>query len=201
MFHFKYRFAAALVTFTIGVFIASAVATVWRISGITEAEQAPCKGCASLYAGPEIPSISICELKKNLEFYRGKVVRVHASFQHDAGQVSLLDDACPKVALHAGPGDGCQSCIGASKALTIYSGYGTWYDSTARVVILGKVGRLENPTLFDDDNGFNIACVESAEPIGSGREDRIRYTLGELFGLNPPKMQAADNTRLELTRR
>jgi len=185
MFQFKYRVAAALVTFTIGVFIASAVAAVWRISRIAELEPAPCKSCVALYSGPEIPSISICELNNKLEFYRGKVVRVNASFQHDAGQVSLLDDACPKVALLAGLGDGCQSCVGAKKALTIYSGFGTWYDSMARVVILGKVGPLENPTLFDDENGFNIECVESAEPIGLGRDDRIRYTLGELLRLNP----------------
>lgn len=141
--------------------------------------------CAAIYAGSEIPSISICELKNNPGFYRGKVVRVRAAFHHDAGQVNLLDVACPTVALHAGLADGCQSCVGARKALTIYSGFGTWYDSTARVVVIGKVDRLENATLFEDENGFNIECVESAEPIGSGREDRIRYTQGELFGLNP----------------
>src|SRR5258708_2818528 len=101
MFQFKYRLGAALVTFSVGVFIASAVAAVWKISRIAETEQPPCKSCAFLYTGLEIPSISICQLKNNLGSYRGKVVRVRAAFHHDAGQVSLLDDACPSVALHA----------------------------------------------------------------------------------------------------
>ena len=185
MFQFKYRLAAALVTFIIGVIVASAVAAVWKVSRIPQMEQRPCRSCAGLYASSEIPSIRICELKNHLEDYRGKIVRVRAAFNHDAGQVDLLDDTCPGMALHAGLSDSCQSCVGARKALTIYSGLGTWYDSAARVVVLGRVGRLENPTLFDDDNGFNIVCLERSEPIGSGRNERIKYTQGKLFGLNP----------------
>jgi hypothetical protein len=181
----KYRFAAALITFLIGVFIATAVAAVWRISRIEETEEAPCKACAVLYTQSEIPSVSVCELKSKLDFYRGKVVRVRASFHNDAGLVNLFDDACPSVALKARLGDGCQSCIGAKKALTIYSGFGTWYDSTARVVVLGKVGPLGNATQLDDDSGFNIDCVERAGPMDSGRKDRLRYAEGEIFGLNP----------------
>lgn len=185
MFQSKYRLAAALVTSVMGILFVSAVAAVWSISRIAETEQPPCKSCAALYAESETPSISICELRDNFVFYRGKVVRVRAAFDHDAGQINLLDDACPGVALHSGLADVCQSCVGARKALAIYSGFGTWYDSRARVVILGKVGQLENPAFFNDDNGFNIICVESVEPIGSSIRDRIRYTEGELFGLNP----------------
>ena len=180
MLQFKYRFVTALLTFTIGILLAFAVAAVSNVWRIVEVEQPPCGSCAGLYT-PEVPLVSICDLKSHLDHYRGKIVRARAVFYHDAGQVNLGDDACPKVRLHAGLSDSCQSCVGARKGLTIYSGFGTWYDSAARVGILGRIGRLENPTLFADDNGFNIDCLESAEPLGSGREERIKYTQGELI--------------------
>jgi hypothetical protein len=185
MFQFKFRFAAGLVTFTIGVIVASAVAAVWKVSRIADMERPPCRNCAALYAPSEIPAISICELKNHLEHYRGRVVRVRATFSHDAGQVNLHDDACPRSPLHAGMSDSFQSCAGTRKALTIYSGFGSWYDSAAQVVLIGRAGRLENPTLFEDDNGFNIVCLERVESKGSGKEERVKYTLGRLFGLNP----------------
>jgi len=185
MFRFKYsRVAAAVLTFTIGVVVVVAVGAVLKVARIAELEQPPCNGCAQLYSTSPV-SVSVCELKQHLEEYRGRIVRVDTKFHHDAGQVSLLDDACPKVYLHADLSDSCQSCIGARKALSVYSGFGTWYDSTARVVVLGRIGRLENSTFFEDENGFNIDCIESAEPIGSATDLRIKYTQGELFGLNP----------------
>ncbi len=124
-----------------------------------------------------------CEVKNNLDFYRGKVVRVRAAFHHDAGQVNLFDDACPNVALHAGLADVCQSCVGGRKALTIYSGFRTWYDSTARVVILGKLADWKTqPYLTTTMDSTSYAW--SAEPIGSGRKDRIRYVGAYRFGAN-----------------
>jgi hypothetical protein len=188
MVKFKYRVAALFVAFAIGIIAVSIVLVGRKVSSITriaELEQPPCKSCMGFYQDSEIPGISICELKSDLEHYRGKIFRVRAAFHHDAGQVNLLDDACPTVALHAGLAKSFETCVGARKALTIYSGYGTWYDSTAKVVVVGSVGRLENPTLFEDNAGFNILCLEKAEPIGSGALERRKYAEGELLGLNP----------------
>ena len=89
--------------------------------------------------------------------------------------------------MHAGLSNSFESCAGAMKALKIYSGFRTWYDSTANVVVIGSVGLLENPTLFDDGkDGFNIVCLERVSPGEYPMQDRIRYASGELFGLNPP---------------
>jgi len=89
--------------------------------------------------------------------------------------------------MHAGLSNSFESCAGAMKALKIYSGFRTWYDSTANVVVIGSVGLLENPTLFDDGkDGFNIICLEQVSPGEYPMQDRIRYAAGELFGLNPP---------------
>jgi hypothetical protein len=188
MVKFKYRVVAALVALAVVLIAASVIILDRKVSSITriaELEQPPCKSCQGFYQDSEIPSISICEAKSNLERYRGKILRVRAAFHHDAGLINLLDDACPNMRLHAGLSNLFESCIGARKALTIYSGLGTWYDSTAKVVAVGSVGRLENPTLFEDNDGFNILCLEKAEPIGSGKVERRKYAEGELLGLNP----------------
>ena len=188
MVRFKYKLAAALVAFAVVLIAALVIIVDWKVSSITriaKLEQPPCKSCQGFYQNSEIPSISICEVKSNLEHYRGKIFRVRAAFHHDAGFVNLADEACPSVAIHVGLSNSFESCAGARKALTIYSGFGTWYDSTAKVVVVGSVGRLENPTLFENNAGFNILCLEEAAPVGSGKLERRKYAEGELLGLNP----------------
>ncbi|HEY9402011.1 MAG TPA: hypothetical protein VIQ24_04920 [Pyrinomonadaceae bacterium] len=184
MFRFKFKMPAAIITFTIGVALASAAASVWKISSV-ETEKPPCQSCSALYSSAEIPVVTICELKANPENFMNRVVRVRAVLHHDAGQVNLYDHTCGNDGVHAGLSNSFESCVGVRKALSIYSGFGTWYDSNANVVVVGSVGRLDNPTLFDDGKaGFNIVCLERAEPIGSGMSERIKYTVGELFRLN-----------------
>lgn len=186
----RYSVAASLATFLIGVAISCIVVAVRQVPP-PQLEQPPCRACAQIYATSEIPSVSICELRENLDHYRGKVVRLRAVFHHDAGQVHLVDFSCRGVgAIHTGLSNSCESCTGARKALSIYTGFGTWYDSAAHVVVVGRAGILENPTLFPDDDGFNIDCLENVEPMGSGLAERIKYRQGEwLRLLLPPPQQ------------
>jgi hypothetical protein len=51
-------------------------------------------------------------------------------------------------------------------------------------VVLGRIGPVENSAFFKDE-GFNIDCIEKAEPIGSAIDLQIKYTQGELLGWNP----------------
>jgi len=159
------------------------VSSAWRASRIPALEDPPCRSCAAFYSELR-PTVSVCDLiKTSVEPYEGKIVRVRAIFHHDAGQVNLVDDVCPSEGLHAGLANSFQSCEGTRKALTIYSGFGTWYDSSAEVIVVGSVGRLENPTLFEG-YGFNILCLEQVKPVGSGRAERIKFAEGELWGLS-----------------
>ena len=185
----KYQVAASILTFVVGVAISWTVVFL-MVAPVPETEPLPCRDCARLHLSSEIPTVRICELRENFDQYRGKLVQVHALFHHDAGQVTLIDIGCaPNSAIHAGLSDSCASCAGARKALTVYTGFGSWYDGTARVMVLGRVGRLENPTLFPDDNGFNIDCIETVAPLGNGVEERMKYRRGELlqflYGPNP----------------
>lgn len=165
------------------VAVIAAVVSVWCVTRIAETEEPPCRSCVALASSTDIPLVTMCDLQSDPKKYEGKLVRVRTLFYHDAGQVRLLDDACPKLSLHSGLADSFQSCAGTSKALSIYSGFGTWYDSTARVIVVGRLGRLENPTLYEDD-GFNITCLEKVRPNGWGIVERIYFAVGKLFRLN-----------------
>ena len=171
------RVGAGLMTFAIGVVFAAAVGKIIRLWRVPVAENPPCSACFLLYR-QEIPLVSMCELNRNFEQYRGKVVRVRGFFNNDAGQVTVSDDG--SCALHAGFSNRCEGCNGTYEALMVYSGYGSWYDSSARVTVIGHVGPLENPTLYADDRGFNIDCLESVAPRGTGLQERVKYTLGGL---------------------
>lgn len=157
MIRLRYTLAAAGLSFLIGVFLTS-------ILDRSPLEQPPCRACGRFYVSP-VPLVSICELKNNRAQYEGKVVRVRADFHHDAGLVNLTDH-CGTI--HTGFSDLCKACGGAVEALTLHTGFGSWYDGTARVVVFGRIGPLENPTLYPDKNGFNIDCLESVEATGSG---------------------------------
>lgn len=184
----KHKRRVAVIIFTVGLLGASAAGSVWYVSRVANLEAPPCRSCSVPYSSTEIPTVGLCAIKKNAKEFRAKLVRVQAKFHHDAGQVSLIDDSCGMGGrMHAGLSNSFESCAGVMKALKIYSGFRTWYDSTAHVVVIGKVGLLENPTLYDDGkDGFNIVCLEQVSPGEFPTQDRIRYAAGELFGLNPP---------------
>ena len=156
--------------------------TVWLVSRIPDIEVPPCRNCASMYGSPVVPTVTLCELAAHREQYAGKVVRVSATFHHDSGTINLYDHDCvPSAAMYAGIAPSCEYCVGAKKALTMYTGYGTWYDSIATVTLVGRVGRIEGDNNFYRGyDGFNVLCVERVAPIGSGVGHRIYYTIGQI---------------------
>jgi hypothetical protein len=184
----KYKPVVRVIILVVGLLGASAAGSVWYVSRVADLEEPPCRSCSVQYSLPESPTVSLCDLTKNTDQFRGKLVRVQAAFHHDSGLVSLSDDTCGVDGrMHAGFSNSFESCAGTMKALKIYSGFKTWYDSTANVVVIGRVGLLENPTLFDDGkDGFNIDCLERVSPGEFPIQDRVRYAAGKLFGHNFP---------------
>ena len=172
------RVGIALATFVFGVVLGPAASTIIRLWGLPAVEKSPCRSCSLLYR-QEIPLVSVCDLNRNFEQYRGQLVRVRGFLAHDAGQITLIDEG--SCALHSGFANRGEGCNGSFEALFVYTGWGSWYDSAAQVTVVGHVGPLENPTLYADDRGFNIDCLESVEPLGTGLKERIKYTLGGLF--------------------
>lgn len=85
--------------------------------------------------------------------------------------------------MRTGLDQACESCMGARKALTIYTGFEEWYDSEAIVVVVGRIGTINNPrSYYHGEIGFNILCLEKVEPIGSGGAERRKYEKGWLGG-------------------
>lgn len=173
---FILRAALALLTFTISV----AVASVWMVSRIPIKEEPPCRSCSELYSSSQILTVTLCEISANPVLYRGQIVRVRAVFHHDGMTIHLLDSCGRGGAMYAGMAESCGACDGARKALSIYSGYETWYDNDADVVVIGRSGSIEGNNFYQGYEGFNILCVERVEPFGLGVWQRIQYTVGQV---------------------
>src|SRR6266550_4353926 len=89
----KHKWAIAVIIFTLALVGASA-GSVWHVSRVPNLEEPPCRSCSVSYSSTEIPTVALCDLTKNADRFRGKLVRVQAKFHHDAGLVSLIDDTC-----------------------------------------------------------------------------------------------------------
>ena len=144
-------------------------------------EQPPCQSCAGIYSsnGP-IPTVEFCEFAAHPGLYSNGLVRLRAEFANDASQTILRppQGQCqePMLAIRTGLDKHCAACDGARKALSIYSGFETWYDSHALVVVVGRMGVIKNPkSYYNGEPGFNISCLESVQPIGSGEMERQEY--------------------------
>jgi hypothetical protein len=155
------------------------VITVWTVSRIPQTEAPPCHSCAGIYSS-QIPTVNLCELGSNLKQFSDQTIRVAGIFHHDAGQISLRNYDCG-AGIYAGVSPSCESCVGTQKALTMYSGYRTWYDSDANATVVAKVGRIEGDNNFYRGyDGLNILCLERVEPIGPTVYYRIYYTVGQI---------------------
>lgn len=168
------RVAVTCLTFVVGV----AAASVGMVSRVAEKEEAPCRDCSEIYSSSEILTVTLCEISANPERYRGRLVRIRAVFHHDAGTIHLFDPCGSGGAARAGVAESCGACAGAWKALSIYSGYRTWYDGDADVVVVGRAGRIEGNNFYQGLDGFNVLCLERAGPAGSGVWQRVYYTIG-----------------------
>ena len=173
----KYRAAVGILI--LGIVLAYEAALLTRIMQVGEVEEPPCRDCAQLYSALQSPLVEISELNNKRQLYEGKVVRVRATLYNDAGLVHLEDLASDGGVILAAFSPSCQSCLGAKKALSIYSGFDTWYDGAARVVVVGRVLR-ENPMLSAYNNGFQIECIESVEPVSASGYQRINYAIWQV---------------------
>ena len=169
------RMLVATITFLIGV----AVTSVWLISGVSEHEVPPCRACAEIYASSEIPTVSLCEVIDNPERFQNQIVRIRAEFIHDAGYIFLSYRSCGNGNhVPAGFTESSGSCVGNRKLLSRYSGFESWYDSSADVVVVGRFGRIEFEKNFSHGrDGFNIMCLEQVSVREMSATNRVFFEV------------------------
>jgi hypothetical protein len=132
-------------------------------------ELPPCSACAQK---PElgdqvIPTVKIGELLSARTEYEGRLVRVTAYFHNDACYWSIFDGDSRDSAnwLAAAYAPDVSACKGAQRNLNALAGIDSWYDGTAEVVVVGRLGTLENPdSCWRGKHGFEINCLEQAGP-------------------------------------
>jgi hypothetical protein len=165
-----FKLAVALMTYTIGV---SAAFYLLRRQPVRVYEEPPCGTCARVYgADPEgfgPWTIPFSVLASDPGQLTGRLVRVRANLENDAGYISLYAPG-PRLEGTRLPAEfndpaSYAACGGVREALHDIAGIGNWCDGSAEVVVVGRVGRLGH--FRHGEVGFEIMCVERAKPLGA----------------------------------
>src|SRR4051812_30885944 len=102
MFRPKYKSIFIVIIFIVVLFLISASAWVWYVSRVPDLEGTACRNCSRRYSSRGIATATVCELRKNPEQFRGKLIRVRAKFHNDAGLLGLIDTCSGGRWMHAG---------------------------------------------------------------------------------------------------
>ena len=163
-----FRFAVALVTFVIGI----SVTAVWFFcrQPYSQQKELLCRSCAEISsATSDIKTVAFSALIHNPENYSNQVIRLRAILHNDAGYKSLLDPTAVKgsreqmLTEFADPD--YDACKGVKKALYEIAGVNNWFDGSADVILIGRLGQFQSG-FRSGDSGFVILRVERACPIG-----------------------------------
>jgi hypothetical protein len=136
-----------------------------------QSEKVPCHKCSEIYssAGPQVKELPFAELIRNPEAYRGQIVRVRANLHNDAGYKALYAPG----AKMAGAPLLCEftdlssyaACDGVEQILHEVAGINNWFDGSASVVAVGRMGTLDH--FRRNQFGFEMMCIEQAAFVGA----------------------------------
>ena len=137
--------------------------------GPEPAEDPPCSACSALpeFADRDIPTVAFCDLLASQQAYAGRLVRVRALLHNDACYWSLYARDCGDgyKAIATAYARDVRACDGVRANLESLAGIGYWYDGTADVVVVGRIGGIDDPdSCRQGDSGFEIVCLEQASP-------------------------------------
>jgi hypothetical protein len=104
------------------------------------------------------------DLIHNGNTYRGQIIRVRGNLHNDAGYKSLYPaDAIGQTEYLSAEFTDLSSyaaCDGVEQILREVAGINNWFDGSASVVVVGRIGSLNH--FRDGQTGFEIMCVERA---------------------------------------
>lgn len=133
-----------------------------------QSENPPCHRCASVYSStPAVNDVDLRELIRNGNTYRGQIIRVSGNLHNDAGYKTLFpagtDGRTEYLLAEFTDLSSFAACDGVEQILHEVAGINNWFDGSARVVVVGRIGALDH--FRRGRTGFEIMCAEGASTI------------------------------------
>jgi hypothetical protein len=129
-----------------------------------QSENPPCHKCASLYSMSKVNDVDLRDLVHNENAYRGKILRVGGNLNNDASQLTLYplgtNGSSGYLLADFTDPSSYAACDGVQQILYEVAGFNNWFDGTASVVVVGRLGELGH--FRQGQHGFEIMCVERA---------------------------------------
>jgi hypothetical protein len=116
-----------------------------------------------------VKEIAFAKLIRNPEAYRGQIARVRANLHNDAGYKALYAPGA-KIEGEALLSEftdlsSYAACDGVEQVLHEVAGINNWFDGSASVVVVGRMGTLDH--FRRNQFGFEMLCVEQAASVGA----------------------------------
>lgn len=130
-----------------------------------QSENPPCHSCASVYqSAPAVKDVDLRELVRNGNAYRGQIIRVSGDLHNDAGYKMLFpagtSGQTEYLLAEFRELTSFAACDGVEQILYEVAGINNWFDGSARVVVVGRMGELDH--FRHGQTGFEILCAERA---------------------------------------
>ena len=164
-----------------GVLLIAGIVCVLEDAHVSTLESPPCAACKGVYPdSASLPLTSVAALARNPPQLESAPFRMEAHLRNDSGRLVLrqagaIGTTAPE--LEAGINVEFAACEGAMKTLVVQTGYTSWYEGAADVVIIARLADAESePTV-------EILCLEKVAPASAlkGFAQKIRYALRRLF--------------------
>ena len=130
-----------------------------------QSENPPCRKCASVYsAASKVNDVDLRDLIHNETAYQNKILRIAGNLNNDASQLTLYplgtNGGSDYLLADFIDPSSYAACDGVPQILSEVAGFNNWFDGTASVVVVGRLGDLGH--FRQGLHGFQIMCVERA---------------------------------------
>jgi hypothetical protein len=164
----------SFISATVLLFGAIFTVFVWQATGPRESINVctPCRAISESELLDEAASLrDILDHKS----FIGKRVRLRTELLHDAGFLFVSTPDSP-IRVRASFDENGVDCPGTEEVLKTCTGFGSWYDGSATVTLVGAL------TSSSDGNEFKILCVEEVDISGEPFNfHRLRFKFGEIL--------------------
>jgi hypothetical protein len=114
-----------------------------------------------------VKDVNLRELIRNENAYRGQIIRVTGNLHNDAGYKTLYPTGTNGQTEYLSAEfidlSSYAACDGVEQILHEVAGINNWFDGSAGVVVVGRIGDLNH--FRRGQTGFEIMCAERASTV------------------------------------